>query len=645
MPAIAYRPEIDGLRAIAVLAVVLYHAGTGIANQGFAGVDVFFVISGYLITALLHREWQSSGRIDLIAFYARRVRRILPAMVVVIAVTLVLSAFLLSPLREQRHVAQSGAASLLMTANVFFQFTSGGYFDGSSDEMPLLHLWSLSVEEQFYLLWPLLLLAILRLRPKYVLPAVATALILSFVLAELLIAGTPSAAFYQMPARFWELALGGMVALRAPAALRPGIAMAAAYAGATTVLAAMIVVTFPGHFPGIGALPATLGAALLLLAVHGSRDLGLVGAWLRSPPMRSIGLISYSLYLWHWPLLALDKATRIGPQPVAVAMALCLLAVLLAWLSYRFVETPFRRARSASHRVIATGLTASVMLGASAAVFAHYSDAGDNLNALAVQAIHDMPANMARCHYGEDAPVDDLPRAHCSSTAATPSIVIWGDSYALAWQPFAYAIAQHQRLSAIGFSRDSCRPILQMPGDTPRAASCRAFNRRVADYITSRRIDTLILAGMWQPSMQQGLRNTIAAVAPHVGRILVIGPTPVMRESAPICIQSGRVARCGRMRGEFEASAKPLRRMLAALPVEVVDATDFFCDASRCPVLKQGRSLYWDDDHVASSAARDFAAVYLRAHRWPPVTASSRVSPSREDGTLAPIASALDPQQ
>lgn len=196
---IKYRPEIDGLRAIAVLAVVLFHAGIG--SAGFVGVDVFFVISGYLITSILISE----PKIDLVAFYARRVRRIFPAAAVVVLAVLAF-AWLLPGADAPQQAAKSAGAALVFGANVFFEFTTGGYWDTASDEMPLLHLWSLSVEEQFYFVWPALLMFT---RSRNVIAGLAVA---SFVLAEYWMATNPEAAFFRMPARFWELAVGGLIA-------------------------------------------------------------------------------------------------------------------------------------------------------------------------------------------------------------------------------------------------------------------------------------------------------------------------------------------------------------------------------------------------------------------------------------------------
>jgi len=288
---IRYSQEIDGLRAVAVLAVVFFHAGFG-PGAGYVGVDIFFVISGYLITSLLHNEWSTTGRIDLTAFYARRVKRILPAMLVVIVATVTASTLLLSPNGEVTEVARSAAASLTFAANFFFQANTGGYFASASDRMPLLHLWSLAVEEQFYLVWPIALLILMRwgrARTRSVLACVALA---SISLAELLIFLGSNAAFYQMPARLWELSAGGLIAL-SPTSKLTGGGRSVALGMAILALAIAIPIE---HFPGLGALPAVVGTTAVLLGVHAAAGTGFAGSLLCTRPMTFIGRISYSLY-------------------------------------------------------------------------------------------------------------------------------------------------------------------------------------------------------------------------------------------------------------------------------------------------------------------------------------------------------------
>ena len=624
---ITYRPEIDGLRAIAVLSVVFYHAGFGLP-AGFVGVDVFFVISGYLITALLYKEWAVTGKVDMFAFYARRFRRLFAALVLVVTSTLVVSAFVLSPYGEINRVAQSAAASFLFVSNFFFEMTTGGYFDESTDTLPLLHIWSLAVEEQFYLLWPLLLVAILRLWPKALLPVLALLTLASFANAEVLIINNPQGAFYQMPARFWELAIGGLIALRPAGQLRSARVVAA-----VSLVVLLVAVAMPtAHFPGVGALPAVMGAALLLYAVHGTTELGMTGMLLRSRPMVFFGLISYSLYLWHWPLLAIDKATRAGPSPVEVRLLLCVVAVVLAWLSYRFVERPTRRADpgASNSRLVIAGLTASVALAVAALTLGDRLDREPLPDDLASVTSRDMPENRSSCNYRGDESLAAFPKPGCNSVPDLPlRVVIWGDSMALAWQPFAWALGEQAGVAATSFSRDACPPLLGYSNGKRPAEDrlCRGFNALVMDEIQG--IDTLILSSTWSPVLRPGvdpaetfaeykasLQDTIKRVAPAVKKMILLGPTPRLPDSAPRCIRTSSLDACAVSRSEFDAKTSESRQLLASIAatydtVTYVDPADFFCTDESCPVLKDGYGLYWDANHVSSTAARNFAAIYL----------------------------------
>jgi peptidoglycan/LPS O-acetylase OafA/YrhL len=352
---LSYRREIDGLRAIAVAAVVAYHAGLG--GAGYVGVDIFFVISGYLITALLLRELATSGRVDLWQFYARRVRRIFPAAVVVITVVLCL-AYLLLPVDETRQVARSAAAAAMFVANLYFQVQTGGYWGADATQMPLLHLWSLSVEEQFYLAWPALLVLVPRARLGTVLAMLA---LVSFLLAEWMLQSRPEAAFYQVSARAWELAAGALVATL-PSRRLP-------HAFGWVALAALLgacVVRFE-HFPGAGAMPAVAASAMLLAVIHG----GGTNWLLASRPFVALGLVSYSFYLWHWPLLAIDRLSRVGPSPLSVRLELVGVALLLAIVSYFCVERPVRKFRAPSRRTVGVGFTVMVALGCGAWTWQH----------------------------------------------------------------------------------------------------------------------------------------------------------------------------------------------------------------------------------------------------------------------------------
>lgn len=603
-----------------------YHAGFGPA-AGFVGVDIFFVISGYLITGILHNEWSVSGRIDLLGFYARRFRRLFAALVLVILCTAVISAIVLSPHGEIKDVMRSAAASLVFVSNYYFEMTAGGYFDVATDTLPLLHLWSLAVEEQFYLFWPMLLILVLRIRPAALLPVLAVLTLTSLAIAEYLVDSDPQAAFYEMQARFWELAVGGLIALRPAGQLRDG--RAAAYTSLAILLAA---VTLPMEkFPGSGAVPAVAGTALLLYAVHGTRQLGKAGVWLRSRPMVFFGLISYSLYLWHWPLLALDKSVRAGPSPLATRLLLCITAVGLAWISHRYVERPFRRSDPATSnpRVVIAGLMASIALALGLISVTGHFDRAPPPTDLASLTDRDYPKNRLSCHYRGDESPFVLPKPGCISVPDKPvGVVIWGDSMALAWQPFAWAMAQRSNMAATSYSRDACPPVLELSNGKRLAEDrlCREFNSRVMAEL--RGVDTLILSASWTGFVRQGLGeaakiefeqklvDTIRVAQSLTGKIILMGSTPQLRDTVPRCIRADSLDACAISRTEFDAQASESRRLLSAIAsrfdaVDYVEPADFFCSAEICPAIKDGYGLYWDASHVSSTAVREFSDSFL----------------------------------
>jgi len=333
-----YRPDIDGLRAIAVSMVVLFHAFPGALSGGFIGVDVFFVISGYLITRLILRAAQAQ-QLSLRHFYAQRVRRIFPSLLLVLATSLVAGWFCLTA-TEFEQLGRHAASGAVFVAN-FMHWREAGYFDNAADTKPLLHLWSLSIEEQFYLFWPLAMLLLQRM------PRRALAVLLLVLAASLAYSlrlawnGDFTGDFYSPLSRFWELLLGGALAfvlLKRPLwgrAWRP----AAAVVGLAGLLASGFLLHKSMPFPAHWALLPTVAAALLIFAGM-SNPVNTV--LLASRPLVFVGLISYPLYLWHWPLLAFSRILAAQTPPWEVRFLLVLLSALLAWLTYRWIERPIR---------------------------------------------------------------------------------------------------------------------------------------------------------------------------------------------------------------------------------------------------------------------------------------------------------------
>src|SRR5262245_2436769 len=338
-----FRPDIEGLRGIAVLIVVLFHCGIAGFSGGFVGVDVFFVLSGYLITGLLVAEIQKTSKLSLLQFYARRVRRLLPASALTLVVTLLIGAMILAP-KELTNAGHAGRAAALYISNVFFDINAGDYFAPNVKSNPLLHMWSLAVEEQFYLFWPLLILLSLRLwrSMRTLVTVLAGVTIISLGIGVWFTKHGGTFAFYELPARAWEFGIGGLAVLlpRGTLKLPFGLWLAFGWLGILAILGSAHFILGETSFPGWVALIPAVGtvAALIAGAEHPRRGVGLV---LHSNPLQMLGKLSYSWYLWHWPFLVFSAAL-LPNISIAGKTAAAALSLAVAGISHRFVEDPIR---------------------------------------------------------------------------------------------------------------------------------------------------------------------------------------------------------------------------------------------------------------------------------------------------------------
>ena len=357
-----HRADIQGLRAVAVLMVMVFHAGLPVPG-GFTGVDVFFVISGYVITAMLMRERGTRGRISFSSFYLRRFKRLTPALAVMIVVVLLMSFLLLSPLGPQEIAAKTALGAMLLVANVVIASTTGGYFDAPAEINPLLNTWSLSVEEQFYLIFPGLLALTWYLARRYrrrltlAIPVIAVVSLASFILA--VIPGAAPLGFYSTLGRAWEFGIGAVAALVAARMSSGRLAVALGALGLVMLAASLWLVGPQTPFPGPWTLLPTVGALLVILA--GTHPQNAVSRALSTRPLVAVGDVSYSLYLWHWPLIVFAGLRWPGSTWALVLAAA--LSVIPAVLSYRFVEQPLRRSMVAPRTLLVATLTPSVALG------------------------------------------------------------------------------------------------------------------------------------------------------------------------------------------------------------------------------------------------------------------------------------------
>lgn len=667
-----YRADIDGLRAIAVLAVVAFHAGLPGFSGGFVGVDVFFVISGYLISGLLLNEVERTGRVDLLAFYARRVRRILPTLLVVVAATLLL-ALLVFP-DDQKRVARSVTSVFFFFSNHYILGKAGGYFEPTTDLVPFLHTWSLAVEEQFYFVWPLLFLLLAHffkgtVRQAGLIAVVALLTLLSLLGSIWLTSVDMPQAFYLMPSRAWEFGIGMLTLcyVRYGKPVPESLARVLGLLGLAGLARAVATYHELMTFPGTAALLPVISTALLLLS--GTRPGTWVTRLLSSPPATAIGLLSYSWYLWHWPLMSLARIYDLGQRSLERDSLLGLLALGLAWLTFGLVENRFRQARgwlATKRSTVLTGFAASVLIVLVGQLVVLWSGYLDRHMGGAYHAKNDIPPLREFCHFEAKTYVDqpqlqNLPR--CSLGGIRPEVVLWGDSHAGHLMPLLMRANQETSLRVMQRSQAACPPLLgAIPYENGRFnTACVDFNKKMHALIRGQAAQGakgIVLAGRWLSYLYDPLQSTPAGkgVVPRilvdegghletdsqkvlqvferalnrtVGelvaqnlRVLLVAPVPQMPFRAPECLVRRSVSACSAPADRFREQRYPVMevfgRLVARYPdrVRVADPAATICQGKLCSPMKNGIVLYSDDNHLTASAAERLYP-YLGAHlQW-----------------------------
>jgi peptidoglycan/LPS O-acetylase OafA/YrhL len=496
-----YRPDIDGLRAIAILSVVLYHAGVPAVSGGFTGVDIFFVISGYLIGGHIYGELQA-GSFSFPRFYQRRARRILPAFYAVLIFTLLAGLLLLSA-HELHFLAASAFAATLSVSNLFFLRYLESYFRAKTTLHPMLMTWSLGVEVQFLLLIPLLMVLLARIRRSLILPATVCICIFSFLFAWRQVEADPASAFYLLPSRAWELGMGVSLAVaqqsRKPLFIPNLWANLLGLVGVILVVAPVFMLKSSTPFPGPAALPAVMGAALLI---------ALPSSWigrkmLSQPPLVFLGRISYSWYLWHWPLFSyLHIASDDKVPPIAAVLAVAS-SLALAILSYFLIERSFRQTvRSSGRSLIRFGAVTSVSITLCASIWMaqripQLPDRFPKLDKIETEARLSQTILCLPPDHGLNL---SLPCFDASDSR--PAVAIWGDSHAIAMGVGLRSIANAQNYGFIQMNLPGCLPLtgatsygLPFRDSGPR---CMQFNGRALRFLQAdQRIRVVILAGQW----------------------------------------------------------------------------------------------------------------------------------------------------
>ncbi|WP_374929179.1 acyltransferase family protein [Kytococcus sedentarius] len=669
-----FRPDVEGLRAIAVLSVLAYHAGLPVVTGGFAGVDVFFVLSGFLISGQLLKEVERSGTVDLPAFYGRRFKRLLPAASMVLVFTAI-GAWLLLPSTRLREVFGDIAASALWLINWRLADRSTDYLAEDSLPSPVQHYWSMAVEEQFYVIWPVVLLGVAWVAARNTHPVrrIAAVGLLLIGLPSLLwsvahTTASPEAAYFLTTTRLWELVLGGLVACGA--ALWPRIRLPWATSllmlGVAMVVASFVVFDASTPWPGSAALLPTVGTACAL--VGGYRARGPVMAWLSSRPMVWVGGLSYSLYLCHWPSVVFaEQGVFDGEAPAWVPVVAVALSFPLAWAGQRLIENPVRFApsmRRTGTALAAGGLQVITVAAACALVVTSLPaptpvnlaeegywgaeqllpDPGDATVATVRPVVREgtFPANPARVVPAPEAATADSPAGHAlgchvaeesaepvecrfGDLEGTTTVVLAGDSKALQWQPAIDAWARERGYLVISHTKSSCTwaaVLLPHRGGYP---NCLEWGQKVRDRLQEIDPDVLLVSGASRAgltaaddpeaevaTLAQGYRQYWTELTDRGTRIVALLDTPTPPQLVYECVAEHRqdVSACDFPAEEAKGSP-PLRQAVEQVPgARLVDLNDFLCPEGTCRAVMGEVLTYRQGAHVTVTWVKTLQPVF-----------------------------------
>lgn len=595
-----YRPDIDGLRALAVVLVMVFHAFPPRLPGGFVGVDVFFVISGYLITGII-LEARAAGRFSYARFYARRIRRIFPALVILLAALLAGGWFLLYA-DDYARLGYHAAAGAAFVSNIAF-WREASYFDVAAELKPLLHLWSLGVEEQFYLAWPVVLVLASRWRrgPLAATLAIATA---SFLIAIWTVTIDRTPAFYAPWNRFWELLIGATLAcIEADSALdawmrrlmsRPRAANIASVAGLVAIGSGVLLIDGTRLFPGLWVLLPVIGTALFIVA---GQPAVINRAMLSLPPLVWVGLISYPLYLWHWPLLSFAHLLVGDIPPWWLRLGLLGTSVVLAWITYRVIERPIRFGARARRAVPALAVAMSVVCAAGAAVYLRDGLIDRPVNSNAAARLIDHYERFRRTGLAEAyqyqcdfMAIDGSRKAAidpgCTAAGRVHTVFLWGDSYAQALSlGIRESLAADAALAQVTTS--ACKAAIDNFDLTVPDRRCEVANQFAMENIQRLRPDVVIVAQAGGQTLTDWPALTSRVLALGAKHVAVVGPFPLWEPTLPRVYAEHHLSdhaeyvRTGLNQDIFDNDRTVAKRLAGLANVTYLSLLDQLCPPSR----------------------------------------------------------------
>jgi peptidoglycan/LPS O-acetylase OafA/YrhL len=648
-----FRPDIEGLRGVAVLIVVAFHCGIPGFSGGFVGVDVFFVLSGYLITGLLIAEIHKTARLNLLQFYARRVRRLLPASALTLVTTLSIGALILAP-QELAFAGRAGRASALYMSNVFFALNAADYFAPDVKSNPILHTWSLAVEEQFYLFWPLLIMLGLQwLRSSRALLALLCGLSVASLGASVwFTANGGTFAFYQLPARAWEFGIGGLAVLPPRGGLKlPSVfGLALGWLGLLVIVASGCLISDSANFPGWIALLPVIGTVAALVAGAECPNRG-VSVVLNSTPLQMLGRLSYSWYLWHWPVLVFSAA--LFPNiSMAGKIAAAAASLALAGASHHFVENPIRFHTSLVKRpALSIGLAGALTLCSVGVAVLSIRFASRLAEAPGIRsitaAVNDIAA-MPRQECVALQETEEVKTCVFGNEFSATNIVLFGDSHAIQWFNPLQQIAETHGWKLTTMVKSGCPATdIAPPRSSARfAATCAGWRAEAIRRIVSLRPSIVFIGngtnylgrndGLRSQSdisldtWEKGTRRTLEALVAAGLRVAAMRDNPLSAFDIPTCLaRSFRHTwypggSCQMVRSEvlnpaiFEAEKAGARGLRN---VHFIDLTGEFCGDEVCWAVQKDEVMYRDNNHLTGNFANRLAPL-LEAELLPILNAS-----------------------
>ena len=528
-----YRSEIDGLRALAVIPVILYHAGSKLFSGGYVGVDVFFVISGYLITSIILAELEA-GTFSLAHFYERRARRILPALFVVMFVCLPFAWFWLTP-QDTKSFSQSLVAVSAFSSNILFWQTSG-YFDTATELKPLIHTWSLAVEEQYYMLFPLFLMLTWKLGKCWIIGSLTLVFVASLIAAQLISVNQPSFAFYMLPTRGWELLIGAFIAFyyvnHHIKKHKHNVEQLGSLIGFVLIAYAVLSYDEQTPFPSVYTLAPTLGAALIIIF---STHKTLIGKLLSSKLFVTMGLISYSAYLWHQPMYAFARQQGYEEPSLLLVSVITVVILPLAYLTWKYVERPFRNSYFFTRKQI------FIYAAIGSILFLGIGFIGQKTNGFPQRFKYDARIDYRwgeytrqfKCHLQNQSLLTLERDAECF-TNKPKRILLWGDSHAASLYPGLYEITRNSEYGITQLTQNGCPPLLNLKSKDRE--NCELINDDILKYVEKNNFDIIILGSAWDyfPGLNQRLTKTINSIKikSPFSKIVLISTVPRWNVSA-----------------------------------------------------------------------------------------------------------------